>query len=377
MKLQPSHRAAVVGGSMAGLFAALLLQRRGWDVRIYERNPTELAGRGAGIVTHSGLFDALRQAGIDETDDLGVPIAGRKTFAQDGSLIGAMDFPQTNTSWDRLFHVLRAAMPEGHYHLGKALTDISQSDGAATLSFADGTSVEADLVVGADGFRSTVRKTFLPDADPVYAGYVAWRGLVDEAELAPDAREALLSGFTFCLPPGEQMLGYPVAGANNDMRVGHRRFNFVWYRPASEEAGLPRLLTDDKEKTYPLGIPPPLISRAVVAELREASDRTLAPCFAEAVRKTAMPFFQPIYDLTVPQMVFGRVVILGDAAFVARPHVGAGVTKAAEDAVALAEAISGELPLAEGLAAFETDRLEIGHRIPAGILGTIIERLKR
>jgi 2-polyprenyl-6-methoxyphenol hydroxylase-like FAD-dependent oxidoreductase len=361
----PSRRVAIVGGSMGGLFAALLLKSRGWAIDIYERNPTELAGRGAGIVTHAALFDALREAGVPVADDLGVPVNGRRTYARDGSVIGSLDFPQTNTSWDRLFQLLRAAVPEGRYHLDKSLTGIAQDEDSVTITFADGSTATADLLIGADGFRSTVRAALLPDVAPIYAGYVAWRGLVDEADLSPKTREQLFDGFTFCLPPGEQMLGYPVAGPDNDLRPGHRRFNFVWYRPASAQTGLPRLLTDDSGKTYDVSIPPPLIAKVVIDDMRGASDTTLAPVFAEAVRKTAMPFFQPIYDLTVPKMVFGRVVILGDAAFVARPHVGAGVTKAAEDALVLANALAADPDQVAALRSFETQRLAIGHRIIA------------
>jgi 2-polyprenyl-6-methoxyphenol hydroxylase-like FAD-dependent oxidoreductase len=361
----PSRRVAIVGGSMGGLFAALLLKSRGWAIDIYERNPTELAGRGAGIVTHAALFDALHEAGVPVADDLGVPVNGRRTYARDGSVIGSLDFPQTNTSWDRLFQLLRAAVPEGRYHLDKSLTGIAQDEDSVTITFADGSTATADLLIGADGFRSTVRAALLPDVAPIYAGYVAWRGLVDEADLSPKTREQLFDGFTFCLPPGEQMLGYPVAGPDNDLRPGHRRFNFVWYRPASAQTGLPRLLTDDSGKTYDVSIPPPLIAKVVIDDMRGASDTTLAPVFAEAVRKTAMPFFQPIYDLTVPKMVFGRVVILGDAAFVARPHVGAGVTKAAEDALVLANALAADPDQVAALRSFETQRLAIGHRIIA------------
>lgn len=359
----PPRSAAIIGGSIGGLFAALLLHRAGWDVAIYERNARELAGRGAGIVTHPALNAALADAGIEPREELGIAIEGRRTFGRDGTLVGMRDFPQTNTSWDRLFQLLRAALPEGRYHLGNSLSHITQQEAAATAHFSDGSAVTADLIVGADGFRSSVRATFLPDVAPSYAGYVAWRGLVDEARMSPATHAALMSHFCFCLPPGEQMLGYPVAGPDHDLRPGHRRFNFVWYRPAAEETDLRCLLTDDTGTFHDVSIPPPLIAKAVIAEMRAASEASLAPCFAEAVALTEAPFFQPIYDLTVPHMTRGRVAILGDAAFVARPHVGAGVTKAAEDAVALVRALTEHADIGSGLAAFDAARTVIGHRI--------------
>src|SRR5690606_16719393 len=159
------------------------------------------------------------------------------------------------------------------------------------------------------------RNQFLPEAERQYAGYIAWRGLIEESALSAKTHADLFERFGFCLPPHEQMLGYPVAGLNNALEKGKRRYNFVWYRPA-DEAELARLSTDDSGKVHLDGIPPPLISKAVQTEIREAAHRLLAPQFAEMVERTEQPFFQPIYDLESSQLAFGRVALLGDAAFV-------------------------------------------------------------
>ena len=162
------------------------------------------------------------------------------------------------------------------------------------------------------------------------------------------------------------MLGYPVAGPEQRSAAGHRRYNFVWYRPASEARELPRLLTDDSGRTHALSIPPPLIARDVVArDARRRGARVLAPQFNAMVSLCEQPFLQPIYDLEVPRMAFGRVAILGDAAFVARPHVGAGVAKAAEDALALADALAANTDVETALRRFEAARLPVGDKIIA------------
>lgn len=358
-------RAIVIGGSMSGLLTALSLARCGWRVDVYERVADALAGRGAGIVAQPQLKATLRAIGIDPDHDLGIDIVTRRMFDADGRVTLETECAQTMTAWDRVFHLLKAAVPHAHYHRGKELRRVEQRGGAVIAQFVDGTVAEGDVLIGADGIRSTVRAQMLPEVAPLYAGYTAWRGLVAEDAFPPELHRALFEVFGFCLPANEQMLGYPVAGSDNDLRPGHRRYNFVWYRPASEETELPRLLTDDSGRTHALSIPPPLIARAVIADMRAAAERVLAPQFSAMIALAETPFLQPIYDLEVPRMAFGHVALVGDAAFVARPHVGAGVAKAAEDALALAAALDAGVDIEAGLARFESERLGVGARIIA------------
>jgi 2-polyprenyl-6-methoxyphenol hydroxylase-like FAD-dependent oxidoreductase len=159
------------------------------------------------------------------------------------------------------------------------------------------------------------------------------------------------------------MLGYPVAGPENDLRAGHRRYNMVWYRPADEKEELARLLTDDSGATHAISIPPPLIRSVCLDEMRAAAARLLAPQFVEIVERAAQPILQPIYDLESPRMAFGRVAIIGDAAFVARPHVGAGVAKAADDASELVQALQQTEDVEQALLRFEQSRLRAGRLI--------------
>jgi len=355
-------RVAIVGGSLGGLFAANLLHRDGWEVNVYEKVSEELAERGAGVVTHPELFDILSMIGIDDRD-IGVEVESRRTLSRDGEVVGEHPHRQVLTAWGRLYGLLRSALPDACYHNGKSLVDLAQDGQRVLAHFADGTDAEADLLIAADGIRSSVRQLLAPDVQPRYAGYVAWRGLVDERALSPETHGQLFGHFGFCLPPREQMLGYPVAGAGNAMEVGRRRYNFVWYRPA-DEAEVLRLSTDNAGRVYEKGIPPPLISDAVLREIREVAGRSLSPQFAEVVERTGQPFFQPIYDLESPNLVFGRVVLLGDSAFVARPHCGMGVTKAAGDALALARCLA-RWPVDQALRAYSDERVAYGMRIVA------------
>src|SRR3954451_6191499 len=143
-------RALVVGGSMSGLLAALLLRRAGWDVDVFERVERELAGRGGGIVAQPDLIETLRRLGIDPTD-LGVEITTRKILDASGRVAGEFACPQVLTAWERVYRALRDAFPAQHYHRGRGVRDFEQSERAVVARFGDRATVEGDLLVGADG----------------------------------------------------------------------------------------------------------------------------------------------------------------------------------------------------------------------------------
>ena len=355
-------RAIVIGGSMSGLLSGLVLRRAGWAVDVYERVESELSGRGAGIVAQYELIDRLRGLGL-ATDALGVHITTRKILDAQGRLTQEYECPQVLTAWERVYRLLRDAFPPQHYHRGCGLAGFEQDADKVTAHFSNGESIVADLLVGADGLRSTVRQQVAPDVTPLYAGYSAWRALIAESAFPPDVHRDLFEFMAFTLPPGEQFLGYPVAGPDNDLRPGHRRYNVVWYRPADEATKLQWLLTDESGVRHTISIPPPLIRSEAIAEMRADAERLLGWQFRQVVKMIDEPILQPIYDLESSHMAFGRVAILGDAAFVARPHVAAGVSKAADDAAALVEALGEEADVASALMRFEAARLPENHRI--------------
>ncbi len=332
-------KAVVCGGSIGGLFAAAALMKGGWEVDVYERADRELSARGAGIVTHAELIDALLSVDA-QTTDLGVSVEERVAFGLDGTAVRRIAHPQVVTSWDRVHRLLRGLVPDDRYHLGKSVSGYRDDEGGVTVRFDDGTDAEADILIGADGFRSAVRACMLPDVQPEYAGYVVWRTLADEADLPGDVRREVFPAFGLFLPSGSQVIGYPIAGPSNDLRSGHRRYNFVWYVPVAD-ADLHDMLTDDGGVHHPLSIAPPLVRDSVVEAMRLEAERRLPEPFLQILAVSQRPFFTPIYDHHSPVMAAGRVALAGDAACVARPHVGMGVTKAAEDALSLARHLRG------------------------------------
>ncbi len=367
-------RVIIAGGSIAGLCAGALLHRLGFAVELFERSGEALASRGAGIVPHPELFEALEQAGARIDPTIGVPVIGRRVFEPDGRVLGEHALPQIMMSWDRLFRLIRELFPDRHYHAGRAIEGFEQDAGGVTARLADGGRARADWLIGADGIRSTIRRQLLPDLEPGYAGYVAWRGLIEERSMSAAARAALCRHLAFCLPPGEQMLGYPVPGADEATLPGQRRYNWVWYRPV-EAAQLPALLTDADGRRYDLSIPPARMRAEPIAAMRAAAAELVAPCFLEVVGLVEHPFIQAIYDLESPRLVFGRVALIGDAAFVARPHPGMGATKAALDAATLAQALTAADP-ATALGQWQDRRRRYGRALVgrARWLGAYLEQ---
>ena len=256
------------------------------------------------------------------------PIEGRVTFDRGGAVVGAHPMPQLATSWDMLYRRLRGGLPEGVYRQGRALVRVEALAGSAVAEFAGGERAEGDLLIGCDGVRSTVRRAARARSRARYAGYVAWRGMIPEGAASAAARERLGRRLSFCLPPGEQFLCYPVAGEGGQLDPGDRRLNWVWYRPRWRRATSPNSSPGPTAHAATSPCPPTacaLKSRRTCAPRRRACCRDF---HFELVALTRSPSCRRSTTSTRPKSAFGRAIVMGDAAFVARPHTGFGVTKA-------------------------------------------------
>jgi 2-polyprenyl-6-methoxyphenol hydroxylase-like FAD-dependent oxidoreductase len=357
------NRALVIGGSLAGLFTGVLLRAAGWHVEIFERSAHEMDSRGGGIVLQPEVLEAFRLAGIRYDGTIGVEAKERVFLDRSGGIADRIPMRQILTSWTLVYTELRRAFPDRHYHRGHELIDFVQSGGGVVARFRDGRTVDGDLLVGADGSRSKVREIVLPSVRAEYAGYVAWRGLVDEADLAVAASTVLVDRFVFYDYPNSHMLSYLVPGANENVQPGSRRFNWVWYRNHSPDT-LQLLLTDDNGRRRSLSVAPGSLSLAAEENVRTAADRFLPHPFKQLVAATKKPFVQAIIDLSVPRMAFGRVALVGDSAFVPRPHTAASTSKAASNAISLAKALrTAPGGVEKVLAEWEPAQLELGSNL--------------
>jgi 2-polyprenyl-6-methoxyphenol hydroxylase-like FAD-dependent oxidoreductase len=371
-------RVVIIGGSLSGLFCANLFRTIGWDVDVFERSRSGLKGRGAGLGAQAGLFTVMERIGIRVDQSIWTEVRSHIGLDRRGRIICEVPVRELSTAWDRIYGALRNEISGERYHGGMTLERVEQNARYVLAVFADGSIAEADLLVAADGMRSTIRHQFMPEIEPRYCGYVAWRGVVEESQVTYSRRGIMLDRMAFYLPDDELAFSVPMARASGASCV--RRCMFVWFRPAEYHSTLKQCCTDSSGRFHGTSIPPPLIRSELIDDLRQAACARLPPQLADLVVRVRDPILSPIFDLESPKLAFGRVALVGDAAFVARPHVGTGVTKAALDAQALVDAVgSAGADLPEALAVYERARRPAGEQLVerGRYLGSYVNGKKR
>jgi 2,6-dihydroxypyridine 3-monooxygenase len=359
-------RVAVLGGSLIGLTTALVLRDIGCDVDVYERSRSPLEGRGVGIVLHPMTARYLLDHSLLDLAAVSTSARYHRYLADDGSVLAQEPRRHHFTGYNTLYGTLLDAFGHERYHLDHEATGISQTADRVELSFSGGRTATADLLVAADGISSFARRAMLPDVQQRYGGYVAWRTVVDEADLSPVTFAALDDSLTYYVRPGTHALTYPIPNYDGAVEPGHRLMNLVWYRNVPEGRPLTDLLTDRSGRQRDVSLPPGAVRDEFLAELRATAVSDLPPALAEVVVTSSSPFLQVMIDVEVPQMAFGRVCLVGDAAFSVRPHAAAATAKGADDVWSLAAALmdaGGDVPLA--LRRWEPAQLELGRALLA------------
>lgn len=363
---QAGPRVAVMGGSVAGLTAALVLRDAGCDVDVYERSRALLEGRGVGIVLHPMTVRYLEERGGIDLDEVSTTASVHRYLDDAGEVLTEDPLAYRFTAYNTLYRALLGLFGEERYHLGHEVVAVEQDGDVVEFRFAAGQRGRAELVVGADGVASTVRRLLLPDVAPRYGGYVAWRGVVHESHLSPAAFEVLGDALTYYVRPHTHVLVYPIPGLDGQVEPGQRLANVVWYRNVQAGGALEELLTDRDGRRRDSSLPPGAVRQRYLDELCAAANAQLPWPIAEVVVKAGEPFLQVILDVEVPRMAFGRVCLIGDAAFAVRPHAAAATAKGAADAWALAEAVAArpdDVPAA--LRRWEPAQLALGRQLLA------------
>ncbi len=381
-------RVAIVGGSLGGLSAALVLRDLGHDVTIYERSPKPLEERGAGIGFMPETYRYLVEHGGLNLDDISIVTNHLRHWDRSGQTIHDRQHTYRFSSWNTVYRELLRLFGTERYLLGREVTALDQTGdvvhltvennlvntmantatGNTTGNNADRPSaavsiVEADLVVCADGVGSKFRSHLLPGGSPAYSGYVAWRGIVPEGELPESITERLTDAITYMVFANSHILVYPIPGADGSVKPGDRLLNFVWYRNYLPGGDFDDLMTGIDGIRRDVSIPPGAARIAHIAEMKATAHARLPAEIAAVVQATKQPFVQVVLDVEVPRMVFGRICLLGDSAWVARPHAAAGTAKAADDAWALAESLNAHDTIDEALAVWEQRQLRVGRQL--------------
>jgi 2,6-dihydroxypyridine 3-monooxygenase len=357
-----SGRVAVIGGSLGGLTAALLMRDLGLDVTVYERSAAELEQRGAGIGFLPASYRYLVERARLDLDEVSISTKYIRYLDRQGRVIHEQDQPYRFSSWNTVYRSLLRCFGRARYLLGHECIDIRQRDGKVQITQAEGNVVEVDLLVCADGVGSHARAHLLPEVGARYAGYVAWRGLVHEQELGEKAT-VLVDAITYYVYANSHILVYPIPGIDGSIRPGDRLLNFVWYRNYLPGSDLTDLMTDCDGKLHDISLPPGAARPEHVEEMWATAAARLPERIATVVLAVKAPFVQAILDVEVPRMAFGRVCLVGDAAFVVRPHAAAGTAKAAADAWELARALEEQNDIESALSAWEPGQLELGRNL--------------
>ncbi|OXY88037.1 hypothetical protein BEK98_42865 [Streptomyces diastatochromogenes] len=359
---------------MGGLFQAVALAELGLDVTVWERSAGRPDDRGAGIVLQPSVAWFLSMfCGVDP-DRISVPVTHRQFFGRDGrshhTLMG-----QRMISWGAIYASLRDRLDPARYHDGHQVTALAPRPDGVDVQVGDAVR-PVDLAIIADGSASRHRRLVAPGGAPHYAGYVAYRGVIDEAELPEELSEVFRDRFSFYDGDRTQFLCYFIPGDFGTTTPGKRRMNWVWYVRA-DGADLDRITTDRDGTAHGLSLPPGLIAPQVHTELLDRAGALLPDLLRELVEHTREPFAQAILDGRVSRMRSGRTLLTGDAAFVVRPHTAASAEKAAADAITLFTALQQVPSLDGALRAWEKDRLAegtalyrhgigLGHRLGLG-----------
>ena len=325
----------IIGGSIGGLCAGIALLDAGFDVEIYERSAGDLKDRGAGLVIQPDMIDYFIEKHISTGELFGVPAKRRQVLDERGEPTLVYRNDTTFTSWNYIWRQLKDFFPASRYFSGFELESSTSDQFSAVATFTNGQSRTADLIIGADGFSSMVRKSIFPDIKPVYAGYVAFRGLIPESELSPQEVEFFADKFSIYPYQNSHFLCYLVPGIHGELTPGERLYNWVWYLNKSQQE-LEILLTDKDGLHRQSSVPAGFLNPTSHEELNRLAEAQLPKILYDRVLQTDNPFVQVMLDMSVPSMYNGRIALVGDAAFLVRPHTASGTAKAYRDAISLA-----------------------------------------
>ncbi len=347
-------RVCIVGGSVAGCLSALVFRDLGFEITVIERSAAALTDRGAAVVIPRELFATLKSSGFVDRDmshlvHQSISFRAHR-YGIDADPLWSMPADVVALRWGHLYEQLRKRVDDGCYHSGVGVTGIHQRQGGAVVSLDDGGTLEADLLVAADGIHSIGRNHVWCDQLPSYSGYVLWRGLLDEAAIAsPGAFEGI-----YWAPYNGGLAGaYFVAGSRGDVGQGCRTLNWGIYDKMSPATAT--RLVPGFSQTNPTAN---RIGDAARRRLKELAVNVLPEALRQVALDTENLFVQPIVDILPERLARGRSVLVGDASAVLRPHSASGISKAVQNVLALSASIAASDDLDRAIRQWEREQLQ-------------------
>lgn len=362
-------RVGIVGGSIAGCSAAILLARAGHEVTVFERSSGRLVSRGGGIGTPpSVLADLIAKDLVDE--DIAhlrastLPMRKRADpddRAGETSLSLPAEFAVFH--WGTLWEQLRRRVPDADYHAGTRVVGRHLEPDGVRLALEDGGEHAFDLAVFADGYRSLGRRLMADEEALEYRGYVLWRGSLPEAEAPNDIRiDGVMPRLSMADGPGDLVL-YLIPGLDGSVEPGHRMINWAAYVPVGDDE-LPDLLRGRDGRQWKGTIPPGQLRAEPETRLKRQMRAQLPGWYADVIEATPDTYAQLIYTADVPAYAEGRCCLVGDAGIVAQPFTGSGVFKGMTNVQSLLDHLA-DRELDDAIAAWSRDQTRVGRGLLA------------
>ena len=362
---------AIIGGSIAGCSAGILLAQAGHDVHIYERSPGGLVGRGGGIGTPRSVLSSLVEQGIVEADlphlaPSSYPVLVRTaTESEQGHTAWGMQGEMALFHWTSLWRSLRRHVPDDRYHHGANVVDaVEAPSGRVDLRFNDGSATAADLVVWSDGYQSLGRRLMFPGVELSYRGYMLWRGLLHERQLETvGPLESTLARLFHPTIRGSTVM-YLVPGHDGSNRPGGRLVNWASYIPLPAEE-LASFMVDRSGNPLVGSIPPGQMRLDEENGLKALMAAELPDYHAELVARTVDTSVQLIYTARTPGYHRGHMLLAGDAGSIAQPFTGSGVFKGLNNVSGLVEMLQRYDDVDRALEAWGASQVQLADRLLA------------
>ena len=334
---------AIVGGSIAGCSAAILLSRLGAKVKVFERSSATLTGRGAGIVLPESFVQKCISLDLLDSDIPRFPISKRSFFVKDNSANTGREIWQQSIdvvgfNWGDIYRNLKERVPSEIYYGNEEIGNIEENDNIVSIETTAGKKHLADLVIAADGVNSFIRGKIFPKQEIKYANYIAWRGMIQVADSATN--DLLFAHIPYYVFPRGHALQYHMP-ASDFKQTGNKLLNWLFYEVCEYET-LEKLLIDKDGYQHKISLPPGSLAKKHLDYLHTLARKVLPRAIAEPICQTEKPFMQAIFDQQVPQYVKNKICFIGDAATVLRPHTCSGVLKSLSESISLAHALRHE-----------------------------------